>query len=68
MKNTFVEKRYSEATRKLHLPCPHSEVTGINIHVVLKNGVCYRSECCMVIKCKYNRIQSDVKLLLSLVW
>ena len=68
MKNYFLQKRYSEATRKLHLPCPHSEVTGVNIHVVLKNGVCYRSDVCMVIKCKYNRIQSDVKSLLSLVW
>ncbi|MEK6580877.1 MAG: hypothetical protein AABY50_10900 [Nitrospirota bacterium] len=68
MKNAFVEKRYSEATRKLHLPCPHSGETGINIHVVLKNGVCYRSDVCMVIKCKFNRIQSDVKALLSLVW
>ncbi|MBI5212533.1 MAG: hypothetical protein HY957_04085 [Nitrospirae bacterium] len=67
MKDYFIQKRYSDTTRKLHMPCPYPERTGIAIHVVIKDGYCYRSEC-MVIQCKYNRIQSDTQALMSLVW
>jgi hypothetical protein len=36
--------------------------------VIIKYGACYRSEQCMVVKCKFNRLQSDVAHLLSLTW
>ena len=68
VKDTFLEKHFSETTGKLHAPCPHRESTCINVHVVIKDGFCYRSEQCMVIKCKYNRLQSDISCLLSLTW
>ena len=63
-----MDKHYSEVTGKLHIPCPFRDLTDINVHVVIKGGYCYRSEQCMVIKCKYNRIQSDLKSLLSIIW
>ena len=62
------KKYYSETTGKIHIPCPHNEETGVNTHVVLKSGYCYRSESCMIIKCKFNNAQSDIKNLLSMVW
>jgi len=68
MKTKYLEKRYSEPAEKLHIPCPYSSMTGINVHVVIKNGHCYRSESCLVLKCKFNRMQSDIKTLLSLTW
>ncbi|HAM53004.1 MAG TPA: hypothetical protein DCP92_20750 [Nitrospiraceae bacterium] len=68
MRYTPKDRHFSEATRKLHMPCPHREKTGINIHVVMKDGCCYRSESCMIIECKYNRLQEDIKSLLSLTW
>ncbi len=68
MKCAYLDKHYSEATGKLHIPCPHREATGITIHVIIKGGVCYRSEHCMMVKCKFNRLQSDVANLLSLTW
>lgn len=68
MKDYFIQKRYAIETGKLHIPCPYREKTGINIHVVVKDGYCYRSERCMVIMCKFNRIQSDIDSILSLVW
>ncbi|OGW27513.1 MAG: hypothetical protein A2X59_06225 [Nitrospirae bacterium GWC2_42_7] len=68
MKTRHLEKRYSETTDKLHIPCPHSATTGINVHVVIKNGHCYRSENCLVIRCKFNRLQSDIESLISLTW
>lgn len=68
MKGKDLDKHYSEATGKLHIPCPHRETTGINVHVIIKYGACYRSEQCMVVKCKFNRLQSDVGHLLSLTW
>jgi hypothetical protein len=61
-------KRFSEGTGKLHRPCPYKERTGINIVVVIKGGYCYRSEDCMVIECKYNKIQSDLESILSVTW
>jgi hypothetical protein len=61
-------RHFSEATGKLHIPCLHREKTGITVHVVIKGGCCYRSESCMVIKCKYNRLQADIEALLSLTW
>ncbi|MBU4320347.1 MAG: hypothetical protein Q8N12_08750 [Thermodesulfovibrionales bacterium] len=68
MHPSIKEKHYSETTRKLHLPCPYAEETGIHIHVVIKDGNCYRSEQCMALKCKFNRLQSDIKTILSLTW
>jgi hypothetical protein len=62
------EKKFSELTGKLHLPCPHQERTGIRIHVVIKDGYCYRSEDCMVLECKYNRYQSDIERIISVTW
>jgi hypothetical protein len=61
-------KRFSEMTGKLHLPCPFKEKTGISIFVVIKDGHCYRSGDCMVVECKYNSIQSDLKSILSVTW
>jgi len=68
MRRRPAEKHFSDATGKLHIHCPHSEETGVSVHVVIKAGACYRSESCMVIRCRYNRLQSDIKALLSLTW
>jgi hypothetical protein len=68
MKTAYLEKHYSEKTGKLHVPCPYRKTTGVEVHVVIKDGYCYRSCDCMVIKCKFNRIQSDIGCLLSLTW
>lgn len=68
MKGMYLEKHFSEATGKLHISCPHRKSTGIDVHVVIKDGYCYRSEDCMVLKCKFNRMQSDIGCLLSLTW
>ena len=68
MKNRFKEKHFSITTGKLHISCPHPEKTGIKIHVVVKDGYCYRSEHCMVFWCKFNRLQSDIDSILSLAW
>lgn len=68
MADPFLQKRFDEKTEKLHTPCPHSSVTGIHTYVVVKKGYCYRSETCMVIQCKYNRLQHDVGCLLSITW
>jgi hypothetical protein len=68
MKFFFDEKRYSESTGKLHIYCPYRERTGINVHVVIKDGYCYRSRQCMIVQCKFNSIQLDIEALLSLVW
>lgn len=62
------EKHFSDRTGKLHIYCPYREETGVTVHVVIKDGFCYRSEHCMVIKCKYNRLQTDIDTLLSLTW
>lgn len=62
------ETHYSEATGKLHIFCPHRDRTGISVHVVIKEGHCYRSRQCMVLNCKFNVLQSDIKCLLSLAW
>jgi len=68
MRSMYSEKHYSEVSGKLHIPCPHRESTGISVHVVIKGGFCYRSEHCMVIRCKFNRLQADTACLLSLTW
>ncbi|WP_333654927.1 hypothetical protein [Dissulfurispira sp.] len=68
MKFFFDEKRFSESTGKLHIYCPYRERTGINVHVVIKGGYCYRSRQCMIVQCKFNSIQLDIEALLSLVW
>lgn len=68
MKTEYLEKHFSETTGKLHVPCPHRKETGIAIHVVVKDGYCYRSEQCMVVWCKYNRLKSDLDTILSFVW
>jgi hypothetical protein len=68
MRDRFLQKNYSIATGKLHIPCPYRQRTGINIHVVVKDGYCYRSEDCMVIWCKFNRLKSDIDSILSLFW
>jgi hypothetical protein len=67
-KDPIMQKTYAVETGKLHLSCPHKERTGINIHVVIKDGYCYRSEDCMVIWCKFNRLQTDLDAFLSLIW
>lgn len=48
--------------------CPHRDMSGVNVHVVIRDGQCYRSEYCHVIWCKYNSLQSDLKSILSLIW
>lgn len=68
MKQRQMEKHFSETTGKLHIACPHPAETGVRVHVVIKNGICYRSDCCLVIRCRFNRLQSDIKALLSLTW
>ncbi|MEJ2183139.1 MAG: hypothetical protein P8Y66_06420 [Nitrospirota bacterium] len=62
------EKKFSETTGKLHLPCPHEGRSGICVHVVLRDGCCYRSDQCLVMDCKYNSTQSDLRKILSLTW
>jgi hypothetical protein len=61
-------KRYSEATGKLHIPCPHRERTGISIHVVVRDGCCYRSGQCLVFECKFHEFQNDLEKILSVTW
>ena len=68
MKYVPKQRHYCDTTRKLHVPCLHADKTGISVHVVVRDGYCYRSENCLVISCKYNRLQSDIKTLLSLTW
>jgi hypothetical protein len=68
MRNLHLEKRYSEATGKLHIACPFARNTGIYVHVVVKGGYCYRSENCMMLKCKFSHLQTDLESLLSLAW
>ncbi len=68
MKDPILQKHFAIETGKLHMTCPHKERTEINIHVVIKDGYCYRSEQCMVIWCKYNRLQTEMDKLLSLIW
>ncbi|MCL5022792.1 MAG: hypothetical protein M1497_05435 [Nitrospirae bacterium] len=68
MKKSFIEKHYSDATGKLHMPCPYREQTGLRVHVVIRDGFCYRSKDCLVVRCKYNRLQTDIQCLLSLTW
>ena len=67
-KNLLQEKKYSEMTGKLHIPCPHKDKTGINVHVVIKDASCYKSGQCMVVECKYNNIQGNIENLLSVTW
>jgi translation initiation factor IF-2 len=64
----FERKKFSESTGKLHMPCAHKDKTGITIHVVIKDGTCYKSGQCLVVECKYNRIQDKVDDLISLTW
>jgi hypothetical protein len=63
-----LEKHYSDTTGKLHTPCPFKEITGVNVHVIVKNGICYRSRQCMIVRCKFNCLQADLESLLSIVW
>jgi hypothetical protein len=62
------DKRYSETTGKLHIPCPFKERTGIKIHVVIKGRYCYRSDECMVLECKYNKSRTKIENILSMTW
>ena len=68
MKRRAMDKHFSDETGKLHIPCPHKKETGIRVHVVIKAGVCYRSDSCMVLRCRHNRLQADLPTLLSLTW
>lgn len=68
MRESLRHRHFSETTRKLHIFCPHRDRTGISVHVVIRDGQCYRSEHCHVIWCKYNSLQSDLKSILSLIW
>ncbi len=67
-KNAIDKKHYSEATRKLHIFCPHKEKSGVYVHVVIKDGGCYRSGECMVLECKFNTMQSKLETILSVTW
>ena len=62
------QKQFSVSTGKLHMPCPHQDQSGIYIHVVIKNGVCYRSDVCMVIECKYHGRHNDIETIISITW
>jgi len=68
MKDPLMHKSYAVETGKLHVPCPYKDKTGINIHVVVKDGYCYRSEECMIIWCKFNSLQTDLDAFLSIIW
>jgi hypothetical protein len=68
MRDALDRKRFSENTGKLHISCPHRDKTGVDVHVVIKGGWCYRSGQCMAFECKYNRVQSDIESLLSIMW
>jgi hypothetical protein len=68
MKQNTIDKHCSVTRGKLHVPCPYRESTGIDTHVVIKDGYCYRSDDCMIILCKYNRLQYDLDAVLSIVW
>ncbi|MBI5674467.1 MAG: hypothetical protein HZC48_01400 [Nitrospirae bacterium] len=68
MRKLPLQKSFSVETGKLHMPCPYREKTGVNVHVVIKGGYCYRSEQCRIIQCKFNRLQTDIDAVLSLVW
>ena len=68
MRYVSKESRFSEATGKLHILCPHRDRTEISVHVVIREGHCYRSRQCTVINCKFNVLQSDLPCLLSLTW
>lgn len=61
-------KKYSEATGKLHMPCPYRGKSGIYVHVIIKGGYCYRSEDCLVFECKFNKLHGDIESVLSVVW
>ncbi len=67
-RDVVTNKRYSETSGKLHIQCPHKERTGINIHVVIKGRYCYRSDECMVIECKYNKMRNKIENVLSMTW
>jgi len=67
-RSALCDKRFSESSGKLHMPCPHPKKSGVYIHVVIKGGYCYRSGDCLVFECKFNKTQSDLKSVLSVVW
>ena len=50
------------------MPCPHRDKTGINIHVVIKEGVCYKAGQCLVVECKHNTFQEELESLISVTW
>jgi hypothetical protein len=64
----FDQKKFSMMTGKFHMPCPYREETGVKINVVVKDGYCYRSEQCMVVWCRFNRLKSDLDTILSFLW
>lgn len=68
MKDVVGPNHYSEDTGKLHVKCPHSNKSGVKVHVVVRNGVCYRSKECLVVQCKFNDLQNDLDSLLSITW
>lgn len=67
-RNALCDKKFSESSGKLHMPCPHGAKSGVFVHVVIKGGYCYRSKDCLVFECKFNKTQSDLKSVLSVVW
>ena len=62
------ERAYSEMTGKLHIQCPHRKLTGVCTHVVIMGRYCYRSDNCMVLKCKYNKTRDNIENVLSMTW
>jgi hypothetical protein len=67
-KQAIQDKKFSEYSGKLHKPCPHRDKSGINIHVVIKEGVCYKAGQCLVVECKHNTFQEELEDLISVTW
>lgn len=67
-KENIFGKKYCENTGKLHVPCPHKARSGVFIHVVIRDGQCYRSKDCLVFDCKFNTLQNDLDSIVSVVW
>jgi hypothetical protein len=68
MKDPLMQKCFAIESGKLHMSCPYKERTGVDTHVVIKDGYCYRSEECTVVWCKFNSLQKDLDSFLSLIW
>ena len=68
MRCSLEAKRFADLSGKIHIYCPYRHKTNICVHVVIKGGYCYRSNECLVLECKFNRLQGDLRSVLSLTW